>query len=229
MDFFNVNTIFISVLGYNMSYLEFFGTVFNILAVWFAVRSNILTWASTLAAVTLFFFLFYQYQLYSDMVLQIFYFGTGVAGLWLWSKRKKSTVITAKPITRSTMQQNLMVVGAVLLGTVAWGTLMANIHTLLPDLFPKPAAYPYVDASIAIMAVVAQVQLLLRKFENWMLWIFMDVIAIGVYFSRGIKLVALLYVVFLTLSILGLIDWRKEMARTKDKAEEPALKPKVAS
>ncbi len=222
MDFFNVNTIFFTVLGYEMSYLEFFGTVFNLAAIIFAVRSNILTWASTLVAVTLFAFLFYQFELYSDMVLQAFYFGSGIAGLYIWSKRRKSAVITAKPITRNTALQNVKVVITILLGTAALGSFMSNIHTLLPDLFPKPAAYPYIDASIAVMAVVAQLQLLFRKFENWMLWIFMDAIAIGVYYSRGIKLVALLYVLYFVISILGLIQWRKELRGHKQQVSASA-------
>ncbi len=226
MDFFSTNTIFLTVLGYEMSYLEFFGTVFNLVAIIFAVRSNILTWASTLVAVTLFAFLFYQFQLYSDMVLQAFYFGTGIAGLYMWSKRKKAPLITAKPITRNTARQNLMVIGTVILGTIALGTCMSNIHTILPNLFPKPAAYPYIDASIAVMAIIAQLQLLYRKLENWMLWIFMDVIAIGVYYTRGVKLVAVLYVLYLIISIIGLVQWRKELNASKE--VKPALKEKIA-
>lgn len=228
MDFFNVNTTFFTVLGYPMSYLEFFGTVFNIAAVWFAVRSNILTWAATLVAVTLFGFLFYQVQLYSDMVIQVFYFGTGVAGLWFWSRRKKTATVTAKPITRNTMAQNALVVAAVIVAAASLGTFMAHIHTILPHLFPKPAAYPYIDASITVMAIIAQLMLIFRKFENWYLWILVDIIAIGVYYSRGVKLVAILYCIFLVLSVLGLFQWRKEMAGTNAKPEKAKLKGRVA-
>ncbi len=226
MDFFNVNTIFFTVLGYQMSYLEFFGTLFNIAAVWFAVRSNILTWGATLVAVTLFGFLFYQVQLYSDMFIQVFYFGTGIAGLWVWSRRKKTATVTAKPITHNTKIQNVLLAGGILLGAVVLGTLMSHIHTLLPNLFPKPAAYPYIDALITVMAITAQLQLIYRKFENWYLWILTDVIAIGVYYSRGIKLVAILYCIFLVLSILGVLQWRKELREAKP--EKAALKESLA-
>ncbi len=229
MDFFSSHTIFFTLLGYHMSYLEFFGTILNIAAVWYAVRNNILTWAFTIVADALFVFLFYQFQLYSDMMIQVFYIGTGVAGLWVWARRKKGTKTVIRPITRNSRRQNVAVLLGVVLGTLAWGTFMSHIHTILPHLFPKPAAYPYVDASITIMAIIAQVQLIFRKFENWYLWIFLDVIAIGVYYSRGIKFVSLLYVIFLGLSVLGVIEWRKQLtAPPETKTEKPALKEKTA-
>ncbi len=222
MDFFSVTSIFFTVLGYHLSYLEFFGTILNIAAVWYAVRNNILTWAFTIVADVLFVFLFYQFQLYSDMVIQVFYIGTGIAGLWAWSRqsrrneggsKKGSEATKVRPITRNSRRQNMVVVAGVIVGTVALGTFMSHIHTLLPNLFPKPAAYPYVDASITVMAVIAQLQLIFRKLENWYLWIFLDVIAIGVYFSRGVKFVSLLYVIFLGLSVLGVLRWRKQLAK----------------
>jgi nicotinamide mononucleotide transporter len=225
MDLFNVHTIFFTFLGYDMSYLEFFGTLFNIAAVWFAVRNNIFTWIATPIAVSLFFMLFYQYQLYSDMMIQVFYFGTGVAGLWTWARHKKGAKVVTRPITRTTMGQNLAIAAGVALGTLALGIFMKNIHTLLPGLFPKPAAYPFVDALITVGAIIAQLLLVFRKLENWHIWIVVDVIAVGVYYSRGVKLVALLYVIFLILAVVGLIQWRKQL---NDGPEpEPVLKEKT--
>jgi nicotinamide mononucleotide transporter len=45
------------------------------------------------------------------------------------------------------------------------------------------------------------------------LWIAVDVLAIGLYAAKGLQLTALLYVIFLALSLWGLLDWRASERR----------------
>ena len=70
------------------------------------------------------------------------------------------------------------------------------------------AAYPWWDAGVAILSVAAQILMSRRLIENWVLWIAVDVLAIGLYAAKDLRLTALLYVVFLALSVWGMIDWR---------------------
>jgi nicotinamide mononucleotide transporter len=56
---------------------------------------------------------------------------------------------------------------------------------------------------------VAQVLLALRRVENWVLWIAIDVLAVGVYVNRELYLTAGLYVVFLVLAMMGFIQWAR--------------------
>src|SRR6478609_3122213 len=88
MDFFSINKIFFNALGYSMSYLEFFGTVAGAIAVWLSAKANIWSWPIGLINVTLFFFLFFQVQLYPDMFLQVFFFVTNLIGWWRWANPK---------------------------------------------------------------------------------------------------------------------------------------------
>jgi hypothetical protein len=62
-----VETVFVTVFGYPMSYLELAGTVFNLWSVWLVARKSILTWPVGIAGVILFAILFYQIQLYADL------------------------------------------------------------------------------------------------------------------------------------------------------------------
>src|SRR5258708_9605808 len=88
MNFFSIKNIFFTALGYPMSYLEFFGTVAGAIAVWLSARANIWSWPIGLINVTLFFFLFFQVQLYPDMFLQVFFFITNLIGWLRWANPK---------------------------------------------------------------------------------------------------------------------------------------------
>jgi nicotinamide mononucleotide transporter len=57
--------------------------------------------------------------------------------------------------------------------------------------------------------VAAQILLGLRRTENWVLWIAIDVASVALYINRGLYPTAGLYVGFLVLSIMGLREWMK--------------------
>lgn len=212
LDLLNVNTIFFTLWGYPMSYLEFFGTLLNIVCVWLVARKNILTWPVGLIAVALFALLFYQIQLYSDFLEQIYYIGTGLWGWWAWTKLRKNNGIANDevPVRYNTRRQRIITVSIIATGTLLLGYFMSNIHVYFPGAFPEAASYPYMDALTTVMSFVAQILLIYRFVENWMLWIIIDVIAIGLYTIKGIMFVAFLYVILLILATFGLLNWRKE-------------------
>jgi nicotinamide mononucleotide transporter len=61
---------------------------------------------------------------------------------------------------------------------------------------------------VAIVSIAAQIMLAKRWLENWVLWIGVDVVSIGLYAAKGLWLTMVLYAVFLALATWGLIDWR---------------------
>lgn len=206
----DVNTTFFTVLGYPMSYIEFFGTTLNIWSVWLTARNKVLSWPVGIVAVTLFFFLFYEIRLYSDMVEQVWYVVTGFWGWWVWTHPKNPQEADANrelKISYASLKENLWSAVIIALGTLAMGAFMARINLLLPSLFPQPADYPYLDAFTTVMSFVATVLMIRKRMESWYLWILVDVIGIWLYYVKDIHLVALEYVVFLTLAVAGLVKW----------------------
>ena len=96
-----------------------------------------------------------------------------------------------------------LIIGAVLL----IGTFISQIHLILPQIFEKPASFPYVDTFVAVCSVLAVILLARRTFETWVLWILVDVTSIWLYFVKGVKLIAVEYVIFLSLAVLGVLSW----------------------
>ncbi|MBK7799182.1 MAG: nicotinamide mononucleotide transporter [Saprospiraceae bacterium] len=200
-----------SLLGYPVSYMEFVGTVFGIAGVWLAAKANILTWPVGLVNIILFFLIFYQVQLYSDMFLQIYFFLISLYGWFFWDKELHQK----EPIKflSNTWKIYLAVLCTVL--TFTFGYVISQLHNWFPIAFPKQAAYPYWDTFVAIASIIANTLLARRIIENWIIWIVVDVICIYLYFSKGIAFVALEFIVFLGLACYGAYHWHKLYLKQK--------------
>ena len=55
--------------------------------------------------------------------------------------------------------------------------------------------------------------LAMRRIESWVWWIGVDIVGIGLYWAKDVRLVAVLYAMLLGLAVRGLLDWRSGPAR----------------
>lgn len=210
----DIETILFKVGDYPLSTIELLGTLTGLFAVWYASRNSILTWPISLLNVAAFFAIFYQVRLYSDMFLQVFFFVMSVYGWIIW---RKGVDGEERPVTAYNRQGRIFLGIVLVLGTLVLGYLMSQVHIWFPQVFPAPAAYPYPDGFTTVASVLAQVLLARRKWENWVLWVAVDVVATVLYYKKGILFVSGEYLVFLGLATYGLISWwqmMKENART---------------
>jgi len=209
--YFDVQTIFFTIFGYEMSFLEFFGTILNIISVWLVIKNKIWTWPIGNVAVILFAILFYQIQLYSDLFEQIYFFIAGFYGWFVWLKLRSGENNNSEDlgITSSSPKTLGIYFVAIGLGTLLMGHLMSNIHLYLSTYFPVPATFAYLDAFTTVLSFAATILMAHKKIECWYLWILVDVIGIGLYFSKGVIFISILYVIFLVLAIRGLLSWNE--------------------
>jgi nicotinamide mononucleotide transporter len=221
MAFFDINNTFFTLLGYPMSYLEFFGTLLNIISVYLVAKNKIWTWPIGNIAVVLFAILFFQIQLYSDFFEQIYFFITGFYGWWVWAKRGKDTE-KEMPVSHNSKRNNLIYAGIIGIGTILMGYSISQIHLWLPSIFTLAASFPYLDAFTTVMSFAATILMAHKKIECWYLWISVDIIGIGLYFTKEVVFVSILYVIFLVLASNGLIQWRRIYRKQKEeeKCEE---------
>jgi nicotinamide mononucleotide transporter len=210
MHFFSIDNTMFTLLDYPMSYLEFFGTIFNLICVWLVARNNIWNWPIGILGVILFAVLFYQIQLYSDLIEQFYFLITGFYGWWAWTYYKnKNKEKKEFQITKNSLIQNSIYVGIIFIGTLIMGYFMGNIHLYLPKIFAIPASFPYLDAFTTVMSFTATILMIYKKIECWPLWILVDIIGVWLYFAKGVVFVSLLYFIFLILASKGLYNWIK--------------------
>lgn len=208
---FSIDTIAFELIGYPISYLELVGTLTGLISVFLAARSNVLTWPVGLVNVSCFFLLFYQVRLYSDMLLQVYFWGMSIWGWIHWRQQNnEGTSVRWLSVGAKWRYAALCVVGTLLLGA-----LMQRIHLWLPAAFPEPAAFPYADAFTTVLSIAATVLLAQRVIETWILWILVDIAAIGIYHLKGIQLISWEYLIFLGIATWGLFNWLNLYAREK--------------
>ncbi|MDO4686758.1 MAG: nicotinamide riboside transporter PnuC [Corynebacterium sp.] len=220
----SVETIAFEVLGYQISWLELIGTVFNFVCVVLAARRNIWNWPIGLVGVVLFGMLFYQINLYADVLEQVYYLLTGIAGWYLWSRVGRVDSQDNKVgITTNTRVVNLVWVAGIALASILFGWATSNLHVWAATLFPEPADLPYLDAATTMTAFAAQLLMMRRKLESWYLWILVDIVAVGLYWYKGVPFVALLYLLFLVNACYGWWTWRSNVQAGRTVAEKEQL------
>ena len=216
MDLFDINNIFFEFLGVKMSYLECLATLTGLVAVILSVRENVWSWVLGLANVVLAFMLFYQIQLYPDMFLQIFFFVTNIIGFWQWKfpNSQEANLRNELKISQLPFKQ-LGVYSLIGLGcTFLLGTFAKNLSELIPQLFSKPSAFPYMDSFTTVMSIFATFLLIRKKVEAWWMWLAIDIISTYMYFVKDVKLYSLLYAVFCVIAFFGAVNWTKEYRKS---------------
>jgi len=150
--------------------------------------------------VVLYAFIFFEAKLYSDAILQVYFLLMQVYGVWNWLQGRADDGL----VVVETMSNEQRII---------WGSITLGISAGIGFVFATytDAALPWIDAPIAAMSIVAQYLMSIRKIENWILWIAVDVIAVGIYPVRGLYLTTALYFIFLVTSVVGLIEWNKKL------------------
>ena len=204
--FWSIDCIILQIFSYQMSYLEFIGTVLNLCSVIFMAQRRISGWPIGIVGAILFAGLFFQLQLYADFFEQFYFIGSSIYGWILWAKAPGGTTLPTVPSPPTAMLRDLTI--TLLLGAaLAYG--MLHIHLFLPIIFQQPASLPWLDSLTTVASFTAMILMAKGRLEAWVYWMIIDTISVVLYAYKGIHFVALLYVVYLGLAFLGLREWSR--------------------
>lgn len=185
---------------------EWVSTIAQVASVWFARKNNILVYPTGIIGVLLaahvYFFMIHP-PLYADAFLNIYYFGMSVYGWYNWVQKKDSDHYTY-PISWCTPKQLQFGIGFFLFFWVV-------IYFVL-EYFTNSNT-PVLDSLVSSSAVTAMWWMAKRKIENWLAWIFSNIVAIPLNFYKELMLFTLMYVLFLVMAWMGFTAWKKRVAQ----------------
>ena len=185
-------------LGFHL--LEWIALLLNVLYTYLAAKSNIWCWPFGFAGSLFTLILCVQVGLFAESGLQVFYMILAIVGFLSW--RKGSGVSKPKaPIKRMSLFLHAVILFSGILFSVLLGKGMSMVH----------AALPYWDSLTTTFSILATFLIAGRYLENWLYWIAIDILSIGLYASRELYLLSLLFLVYTLLAVYGWKRWEKEM------------------
>ncbi len=182
------------------SLTESLGFVTGALCVYLTVFENVWNFPVGIANNAFFLALFAGARLYGDASLQIVFIVLGLQGWYLWLRGGENHA----PLRVGRASPGL------LLGVAAFVAAATCALTILFRRVNDSA--PLLDALTTALSLGAQYLLNRKAVENWLLWMAADVIQIYLYVVKGLRLTAVLYLVFLALCVAGLRGWLKSMS-----------------
>lgn len=199
-----LNSFIVAVFGAvayftSSSPIEILSAISGLLCVWLAAKRNVWTYPVGLVNIVCYMYMFYNVQLYADAGLQIVFFVLSLYGWFIWLTKREGQPV--RPTRVMTTREWVLLLPVILAITIVWGGSLHNFTN---------ASIPYLDAFVASMSVVAQFFMGKKVLENWLLWIAIDVLSIGMYMYKDLHIVALTYVFFLANAVYGYIAWKKE-------------------
>ena len=185
-----------------MSGVEWIAAIAGAVSVYLSARENIWSWPTAIVNVGLYIFIFRESGLYSDMGLQVVYLVLSIYGWyeWLHGGANRTKLEVSKASGR------VWLVSAVA-GSAGWLVIWSITRRL------HGVSIPSIDAGLTATSLVAQWMMTRKILENWILWIIADIVYVPMYIYKHLYVTSGLYVVFLVLAIMGLVEWKRSYRR----------------
>lgn len=188
------------------SWLEWCGVCSGILCVWLAAKNNILNWPIAIVSVLIYIFIFYESKLYADMGLQFYFLAMNAYGWYFWNK-KGNAAENAAPVGMISKKESILSVIGVIFFTLALGFILRQ---------NTDAAFPFIDSFCTACSLIAQIFLARKVLQNWLIWIFVDIIYVGVYVSKDLYATAIMYALYVYIAWVGYRGWKKTFTENYD-------------
>lgn len=183
--------------------LQIVGVVLGLLYLWLEYKANIWLWVVGLIMPIVHSTLYFQSGLYADFSMQLYYIAAGVYGLIVWRRGAKKTQHRSELKISSTP----LAVWVVIAGMYA--LLHGAIYLFLVKF--TDSTVPFWDSFTTALCIVAYWMLSRKYVEQWLVWLVVDVVTVGLYIYKDIPLTAGLYALYSTMAVAGYLRWRRMM------------------
>ncbi len=211
------------------NYIEVFGALTGIIYVVLEIRQAVWLWPVGIVTSAVYVWIFFTGKLYADMSLQAYYVVISILGWYWWMKgggRRAEgegqeyqaedspleggqggvMTVIEKPktlvVTRLKYKTGLiLLVTFIILYFFMWLTLSRLTDSPVPEW----------DAFLTSLSIIATWMLARKIYEHWFLWIVVNSVSVILYFTRGLYPTVVLYFVYLSMSFVGLLAWRRSL------------------
>jgi nicotinamide mononucleotide transporter len=186
------------------TWIEFIAVVFGILSVLFSRVENIWVYPTGLINTTLYIYLSLLAGLYAEASVNAYYTLMSVIGWVMWTRKSDEHERLQISVSSLVEWRNTLLFFAAS-WLVLWYVLSHFTNSTLPvaDAFASGSAY----TGMWLMTR--------KKLENWVWWTITNLASIPLYFSKGYVFTSFQYLVFLVLSVMGYLEWKRKITLRK--------------
>jgi nicotinamide mononucleotide transporter len=143
----------------------------------------------------------FQNMFYGEVIEQVFYIVTMIWGMVAWARNMHTNEDGTQDVNtrKFGLVEWLFTIVGVTVGTWLFGRVLVAMG----------AAQPYTDAATNVMALFAQILMVKRYREQWVLWLLIDVFCIKMWWVAGNWSMVAMYVAWTANCIYGWINWTK--------------------
>jgi nicotinamide mononucleotide transporter len=215
--------------------LEIIAASFGVISVVFAKRENILVYPTGIISTAIYFYLLSQWNMYGDLIINIYYTLMSIFGWYMWSKvidNQQNHI----PISRTSTLDKLKATG-IFVFTSIFVIVVYRYYNVMPNtldfnesvnfaysnltsgrLEDFRKATPFLDTFTTGIFFAAMWLMALKKIENWTLWIVGNIVSIPLYFVKGYGFTGIQYFIFLILAIQAYNIWKKSLNSNRQNA-----------
>lgn len=181
-----------------MSAWEMLAVILAIGYLLLATRESLWCWYCALASTAIYTTIFWNVSLLMESALNVYYMVMAVYGWWQW--RQGGQQHEGVQVHRWSPTQHAITFVIIVVLTLVSGFLLER---------NTGAAWPYLDSFTTWASVITTWMVAQKVLENWLYWIVIDSVSIGLYADRGLYLTALLFVAYVIIAIYGYSAWRR--------------------
>lgn len=167
----------------------------------------------------------FQNMFYGEVIEQVFYIVTMIWGMVAWARNMHTNEDGTQEVNtrKFGLGEWLFTIVGVAIGTWLFGRVLVAMG----------AAQPYTDAATNVMALFAQILMVKRYREQWVLWLLIDVFCIKMWWVAGNWSMVAMYVAWTANCIYGWMNWTKLNKKSESpkrglRAEIPGIIDEVA-
>ncbi|MFO7868840.1 MAG: nicotinamide riboside transporter PnuC [Bacteroidales bacterium] len=185
-------------------WIELAGTLCGFIYIFLEIKQHIWLWPIGIITAIFYVIVYYYAKFYADMSLQFYYIFISIYGWYFWiygTKTRKEIPVTRIPRIAC---RNVLIISCILMGALGF---------FLQHYTDSPV--PWGDAFTTSFSITATWMLARKYIEQWWFWIGINIVSIFLYIEKELYPTSILFFVYLTLAIIGYIQWRKSMNQTK--------------
>lgn len=186
--------------------IEGLGVITAVIYLFFSIRQKIWLWPFGILTSAFYIYVFFKGRLYADMGLQVYYLIISFYGWYFWIFGAKGQDKLKVAVLDPKLTRNLL-----FLTFVIYWLLVLALKILPSWLEILPSDLLYWDAFTTAASIIATWMLARKIIEQWLVWIVVDLVSMGLYIYKGLYLTSGLFFVYTVLAFVGYREWKKEL------------------